>query len=100
MSKHTPDSDPKQQRKPHSICAGYVSERKCKASCGGYIVIYDRHKGFDCDADERWIVQHEPSGNHVAVKSLKDAYEVMRDGELFPVETFGVDMNDLAGGAE
>lgn len=84
-------------RKPHSRNLGYVSERKCKASCGGHIVIYDREAGFDCDADERWIVMHEPSSIHVAVKSRKDAYDVMRDGELYPVETFGVPMEMLAG---
>ncbi len=81
------------KRKPHSANLGYVSERKCRAECGGYIVVYDRDKGFECDADERWIVMHEPSSIHVAVRSRKEAYDVMYDGVLFPVQTFGVPMD-------
>lgn len=63
-------------RKPHSDNLGYVAERKCKL--GGHIVIYDRSAGFDCDADERWIVMHEPSSRHVAISSREHAYYAMR----------------------
>lgn len=65
-------------RKPYSEILGYVASRRCQAACGGWIVIYDRKAGFDCDADERWIVMHEPSSLHVAVRSREDAYEAMR----------------------
>ena len=77
-------------RKPHNDNLGYVCELKCKAPCGGHIVIYDRAKGFDCDADHRWIVMHEPSSLHVAVPSLRDARAFMKsaaagDGEeIYP----------------
>ncbi len=65
-------------RKPHNHITGYVAEQKCKAPCGGHIVIYDRERGFDIDADSRWIVMHEPSSLHVAVASLKAAREVLK----------------------
>ncbi len=82
-------------RKPHSINLGYVTERKCRAECGGHIVIYDRNAGFECDADERWIVMHEPSSIHVAVRNRKEAYDVMYDGVLFPAQTFGVPLSEF-----
>lgn len=82
-------------RKPHSHLAGYVSERTCKAACGGHIVIYDRNKGFDCDAATRWIVMHEPSSIHVAVSNRPQAYAVMNIAQYKPDETFGVLMEDL-----
>lgn len=62
--------------KPHRGNAGYVCEMKCKL--GGHIVIYDRESGFDCSADYRWIVMHEPSSLHVAVRSLGQARAVMK----------------------
>lgn len=63
-------------RKPHAGNAGYVCERK--ARLGGHIVVYDRQAGFDCDAGERWIVQHEPGGRHVAIKTERQARELMK----------------------
>jgi hypothetical protein len=62
--------------KPHRGNAGYVCEMKCKL--GGHIVIYDRESGFECDADSRWIVMHEPSSRHIEIKSLRDARLVMK----------------------
>lgn len=66
------------KRKPHNDLAGYVAERKCHAPCGGHIVIYDRHNGFVCDADDRWIVMHEPSSLHVSVPTKAHAYDLMK----------------------
>jgi hypothetical protein len=63
-------------RKPHANNAGYVAELRCKL--GGHVVIYDRQAGFECDADDRWIVMHEPSSNHVSVGSLAHARSVMK----------------------
>jgi hypothetical protein len=64
------------KRKPHNDQLGYVSERKCKL--GGHIVILDRQNGADwIDADERWVVVHEPSTLHVSVTSLKAARSIM-----------------------
>lgn len=62
--------------KPHRGNAGYVAEMKCKL--GGHIVIYDRKSGFEVDADNRWIVMHEPSSRFVEIKSLADARLVMK----------------------
>lgn len=57
---------------------GYVTERKSHhPKLPGHFVVYDRKMGFDCDADERWIVMHEPSSHHVAVSSLTKARELM-----------------------
>lgn len=67
-------------RKPHNGIAGYVCELKCKRACGGHVVVYDRERGADwIDADERWVVMHEPSTLHVAVSSLRHAREIMKD---------------------
>jgi hypothetical protein len=63
-------------RKPHAGNAGFSCERK--ARLGGHIVVYDRKAGFDCDAGERWIVQHEPSGRHVAIATERHARETMK----------------------
>jgi phytoene dehydrogenase-like protein len=54
-------------RKPHAGNAGFVCERK--ARLGGHIVVYDRKRGCDVDAGERWIVMHEPSSRHVAIQT-------------------------------
>lgn len=65
-------------RKPYRENAGYVASRKCYVEgVGGHIVIYDRTKGFECDADDRWIVMHEPSSLHVSVATLDHARHLM-----------------------
>ncbi len=66
------------KRKPHNGNAGYVCELKCRRQQGGYIVIYDRNKGFEIDADSRYIVMHEPSSRHVAVTSMPTARAIMK----------------------
>ena len=76
-------------RKPHSDNVGYVSERKVKAPVGGHVVIYDREMGFDCDADYRWIVMHEPSGTHISVRSREMAYDVMKWAVNEPADALG-----------
>lgn len=65
------------KRKPYNQNAGYVASLKCKAPCGGHIVIY-KAKEADIDADEPWIVMHEPSSLHIAVSSRSKAYEGMK----------------------
>jgi hypothetical protein len=96
----THDRKPWSKRKPHCHNAGYVAELKCRL--GGWIVIYDREREddcaectpstrvgcwschgsgvvrFDCDADYRWVVMHEPSSRHVAVTSQGIAREIMK----------------------
>jgi hypothetical protein len=75
-------------RKPHSINAGYVSERKMKDGTG-HVVIYDTQNGFDLDGEDRWIVMHEPSSIHVSVPSKAKAYEVMKDTAEHGIEIIG-----------
>jgi hypothetical protein len=62
--------------KPHAGNAGYVCELKAKL--GGHIVVYDRAKGCDIDAGDRWIVMHEPSSLHIAVASQRLARDIMQ----------------------
>lgn len=67
-------------RKPHMNNAGYVTERKSKhPKLPGHFVVYDRDAtpSPDIDADERWIVMHEPSSHHIAVSSRRHAQELM-----------------------
>jgi hypothetical protein len=67
-------------RKPHMMNAGYVAERKSKhPKLPGHFVVYDREAkpAPDIDADERWIVMHEPSGVHIAVSSRRHAQQLM-----------------------
>lgn len=72
------------KRKPYNDVAGYVGSLKCKAPCGGHIVIYDREGSrvgrgdFEIDANDRYIVMHEPSSLHVSAKSLPLAREIMK----------------------
>lgn len=67
-------------RKPHMENDGYVTERKSKhPKLPGHFVVYDRENGFDCDADDRWIVMHEPSSAHVSVPTLASARALMVD---------------------
>lgn len=69
-------------RKPHMQNAGYVTERKSKhPKLPGHFVVYDRdaNPSPGIDADERWIVMHEPSSHHVAVSSMDKARALMVD---------------------
>lgn len=54
---------------------GYVAERKLPD--GSHVVIYDRCAGFEIDADDRWIVMHEPSTRFVSCCSLQTARSIM-----------------------
>jgi hypothetical protein len=63
-------------RKPHAGNAGFVCERK--ARLGGHIVVYDRKRGCDVDADERWIVMQEPSSRHLAIATETRARDLMK----------------------
>ena len=64
-------------RKPHNNNVGYICELKCKRDCGGYIVIYNRFKQ-GIDADHKYIVVHEPSGNIMSFPSLPKARDFMK----------------------
>jgi len=67
-------------RKPHNQNAGYVCERKSShPKLPGHFVIYDRdaNPSPGIDADDRWILMHEPSSYHVSVRSLRLARELM-----------------------
>jgi len=64
------------KRKPYNGNAGYVASLRCRL--GGHVVIYDRQRGFECDADDRWIVMHEPSSYHVSVTALVTARAIMK----------------------
>ena len=73
-------AEKKSNRKPHMHNAGYVTERKSQhPKLPGHIVIYDRdaEPSPGIDADERWIVMHEPSSYHVSVKSRQVAQDLM-----------------------
>lgn len=63
-------------RKPHAGNAGFICERK--ARLGGHIVVYDRKRGCQVDADERWIVMHEPNSRHLAIATETHARHVMK----------------------
>lgn len=68
-------------RKPHSHLAGYVCELKSKhPKLPGHFVVYDRDADPSpgIDADNRWIVMHEPSSHFVACHSQKVARELMK----------------------
>lgn len=67
-------------RKPHNQNAGYVCELKSQhPQLPGHFVIYDRNQpNVDIDADDRWILMHEPSSYHVSVSSLRVARELMK----------------------
>lgn len=66
------------KRKPHSGNSGYVSERKSNhPKLPGHFVIYDRNRGSEIDADYRWVVMHEPSSAHIALKNLPLARSLM-----------------------
>ncbi len=67
-------------RKPHSGNAGYVAERKsAHPRLPGHFVIYDRDANPSpaLDADDRWIVMHEPGSAMVSCRSLALARKVM-----------------------
>ncbi|TXH41324.1 MAG: hypothetical protein E6Q97_37780 [Desulfurellales bacterium] len=66
-------------RNPYTKNAGYVTAQESRhPKLPGHFVIYDRNQpGVDVDADDRWIVMHEPSSYHVSCTSLRVAREVM-----------------------
>jgi hypothetical protein len=63
-------------RKPHSGNGGYVCERK--ARLGGHVVVYDAPAAGISTDGYRWVVMHEPSSNHVAIKTERQARELMK----------------------
>jgi DnaJ-class molecular chaperone len=65
-------------RKPHSDIVGYVCELKNRRTGSGYVVIYDRQKGFDCDAEYRYIISCETHNTMTSAPSLPKAREIMK----------------------
>lgn len=62
-------------RSPYTRNAGHTAS--IPAKLGGWIVVYDRSRGFELDADDRWIVMHEPSTGHISIKSREKALFIM-----------------------
>lgn len=58
--------------------AGFVVGFQVQSPVGGFVVVYDRRAGFDCDADARWIAMHEPTSLHVACQTKTQAVAVAR----------------------
>lgn len=73
---------------------GYVAHRAA-VTVPGLMVVYDRKAGFDIDADERWIVMHEPSSIHVAVRTKSQALAAMNEAAWHPDEVFGQPMDEF-----
>ena len=65
-------------RKPHNENVGYVCELVNRKTGVGHVVIYDRHKGFDCDADGRYVVVCETHGTMVIATSMPLARASMK----------------------
>ena len=70
------------KRKPHNDVIGYVCELKNRKTGVDYVVIYDRNKGFDCDADSRYVVVCEAHGTMVSETSLPRARMSMKSVEF------------------
>ena len=69
-------------RKPHNLNVGYVCEIRNRKTGVGYVVVYDRNKGFDCDADGRYVVVCETHGTMVSDTSLPRARLSMKSVEF------------------
>lgn len=65
-------------RKPHNDILGYVCELRNRRTGVNYVVIYDRNKGFDCDADYRYIISCEEHGVMTSAPSMPRAREIMK----------------------
>ena len=64
-------------RKPHNDVVGYVCEMKNKTT-QGWVVIYDKNKGFDCDTDDRYVIVCELHHCFTATTSMPKAREIMK----------------------
>lgn len=65
-------------RKPHNDILGYVCELRNRRTGINYVVIYDRSKGFDCDADHRYVISCEEHGVMTSAPSMPRAREIMK----------------------
>jgi len=70
------------KRKPHNDVIGYVCELQNRVTGVGHVVIYDRNKGFDCDADGRYVVVCETHGTMVSETALPRARMSMKSVEF------------------
>jgi len=66
------------KRKPHNLNAGYVCELVNRRTGVGPVVIYDRQRGFDFDADERYIIVCEEHHSGTTSPSLPRARLIMK----------------------
>src|SRR5574339_17024 len=65
-------------RKPHNDILGYVCELRNRRTGVGHVVIYDRNKGFDCDAEYRYIISCETHNTMTSAPSMPKAREIMK----------------------
>lgn len=65
-------------RKPHNDILGYVCELRNRRTGIGHVVIYDRNKGFDCDADYRYVISCEGHNTMTSAPSMPRAREIMK----------------------
>ena len=57
--------------------AGFVTMVVNPCTAIGYVVVYDRKKGFDADTEFRWVTVCERHGTMVSSRTLKLAKEAM-----------------------
>ena len=64
-------------RKPHNNNVGYVCEVKNKMT-HGWVVIYDKDKGFDADTNDRYVIVCELHHSFTTTTSMPKAREIMK----------------------
>jgi hypothetical protein len=65
-------------RKPHRDITGYVCELRNRRTGIGHVVIYDRKKGFDADADYRYVIVCETHSVMTSAPSMPRARASMK----------------------
>ena len=64
--------------KPHNRNTGYVCELRNRRIGIGHVVIYDRQKGFDCDADDRYVIVCETHHTMTSASAMPKARAIMK----------------------
>lgn len=62
---------------PHGDVVGFVDEVINPLTGIGFVAIYDREKGFDADADYRYVIVCEQHNTMTSASSKKLAKEIM-----------------------
>lgn len=88
----------KDRRKPYNNTHGYVRSARCHAPCGGWIVLYDRVKGFDdggaaMEKVLRFRLQHEPSKMGANFSRRTDANKAFTFAVKGELEAFRPDLD-------